>query len=160
MFRDDLGELTQLRKMLDWYPRDVWIWMMACQWQLIQEKEALVARTGEVGDDLGSRIIAGRLIHDVIRLCFLQERQYSPYLKWLGSAFRKLRVAEELRPLLAKVLAADGATQREDGLSATYEVIARNHNALQITEAVDPVTGPFDLRDQGSRSAVPGAERE
>lgn len=29
VFRDDLGDLSQMRERLSWYPADVWLWMMA-----------------------------------------------------------------------------------------------------------------------------------
>jgi hypothetical protein len=32
VFHDDTGELHRVRRMLAWYPRDVWLWAMASQW--------------------------------------------------------------------------------------------------------------------------------
>jgi hypothetical protein len=120
--------------------------MMAAQWQLIQDNEPLVGRTAEIGDEIGTRVIAARLVHDIMRLCFLQERRYAPYLKWLGSGFVKLRAAREIAPLLSEALSAADGTVREDSLAAVYEAVARRHNALAVTEAVDPTTGPFDVK--------------
>ena len=93
VFHDDTGELTALRRELDWYPDDLWLWLIACQWQRISQEESFVGRTAQVGDELGSGIIAARLAHDVMRLCFLLERQYAPYSKWFGTAFSKLDAA-------------------------------------------------------------------
>lgn len=45
---------------------------------------------------MGSRVIAGRLVRDVVRMGFLQDRQYVPYSKSLGGAFAKLPSAAEL----------------------------------------------------------------
>jgi hypothetical protein len=45
---------------LGWYPDQVWRWLLACQWHRLAQEEAFVARTAEVGDDLGSVVTAGR----------------------------------------------------------------------------------------------------
>jgi hypothetical protein len=63
-----------------------------------------VGRCGDVGDDIGSRIITARLAHDVMRLCFLVERRYVPYPKWFGTAFARLSCAREISPLIADAL--------------------------------------------------------
>lgn len=89
IFHDDLG-LTKVRKELDYYPRDIWLWMMAVQWTMIAEEEAFVGRFSNVGDELGARIIAARQAQRIMRLCFLMEKQYAPYSKWFGSAFKQL----------------------------------------------------------------------
>ena len=49
---------------LAWYPDDVWLWLLACQWRRIDQEEPFVGRTAEVGDELGSRVIAARLVRD------------------------------------------------------------------------------------------------
>ncbi len=90
VFHDGLGELEPARHALAWYPDDVWLWLVACQWRRIDQEEPFVGRTAEVGDELGSRILAVRLARDAMRLCFLQERTYAPYSKWLGTAFSRL----------------------------------------------------------------------
>ncbi len=90
VFHDDLGELTALRAELEWYPDDLWLWLIACQWQRISQEEAFVGRTAQVSDELGSEIIAARLARDLMRLCFLFERRYAPYGKWFGTAFSRL----------------------------------------------------------------------
>ena len=86
VFHDDLG-LEAIRTRFAYYPRDVWLYMLASGWQRIGQEEHLMWRAGYVGDEIGSTIIAGRLVRDLMRLCFLMERQYAPYPKWFGTAF-------------------------------------------------------------------------
>ncbi len=88
VFRDDLGELERARSALSWYPRDVWLYLLAAQWRRLGQEEAFPGRTAEVGDELGSRVLAGRQVRELMHLCFLIERQYAPYSKWFGTAFR------------------------------------------------------------------------
>ena len=64
-------------------------------------------RAGFVGDELGSSLIAARLVRDVMLLCFLMERQYAPYAKWFGTAFMRLQAGPELAPLLHQALRAE-----------------------------------------------------
>jgi Domain of unknown function (DUF4037) len=60
------------------FPQDVWLYKIACQWVRVGQEQAFVGRCGDVGDDIGSRIITARLARDVMRLCFLVERRYVP----------------------------------------------------------------------------------
>ena len=132
VFHDDTGELTAVRSELAWYPDDLWLWLLACQWQRIGEEEAFVGRTLEVGDALGSSIVESRLARDLMRLCFLIERKHAPYSKWLGTAFAELDAAPEVGPLL------------ESGdVVAAAEAVARRHNALGVTAEVDPTRRAF-----------------
>lgn len=98
----------------------------------------------EVGDKLGSRILAARLARDLIRLCFLIERRYAPYSKWLGSAFGQLDAAAEVQPSLERALAAAAYEEREAGLVDAYEVVARRFNALDVvTDIQEPTARSF-----------------
>jgi uncharacterized protein DUF4037 len=146
VFHDGLGELAPVRDALAWYPRDVWLWLLACQWRRVDQEEPFVGRTAEVGDELGSRLIAARLCRDVMRLCFLLERRYAPYAKWLGSAFARLDVAAEIGPALADALAAPDHAAREDALVRAYEAVARRQNELGITAFCDPTVREFHSR--------------
>ncbi|GAB3143276.1 DUF4037 domain-containing protein [Amycolatopsis stemonae] len=137
VFHDDLG-LEALRSRVAWYPHDVWRYVLACQWQRIGQEEAFVGRCGEAGDELGSAVVAARLVRDLMRLCLLMARRYPPYGKWLGSAFARLPAAATLTPSLAGALAATHWRDREHHLVTAYECVAGLHNALGLTAPVDP----------------------
>ena len=51
VFEDGPGDFTRARERLRWYPDDVWLYLLACQWRRIDQEEPFVGRTGEVGDD-------------------------------------------------------------------------------------------------------------
>ena len=146
VFHDGIGEITSVRAALGEYPEPVWLWLLACQWHRLDQEEPFVGRTAEVGDDLGSRVLTARLARDVMGLCFLLERVYAPYPKWFGTAFARLDAASEVAPALARALDAANYADREAGLVAAYEAVARRHNALGITEPVDPTVGFFHGR--------------
>lgn len=136
VFHDGLAELEPIRQKFSYYPRDVWLYLLACQWKKIADEEAFVGRAGYVGDGLGSMVIAARIVKNLMRLCFLMERRYAPYSKWLGTAFSQLKCWRELRPIFQEVLIAATWKEREAHLAQAYEVIARLHNELQVTEPV------------------------
>jgi hypothetical protein len=134
LFHDGLGTLAEARDLLAYYPHDIWLYLLAAQWARIAQQEPFVGRTGEVGDELGSALIAADLVRDVMRLGFLMERRYAPYSKWFGSAFDRLACADQLTPQLDAVLAARGWQDRQQHLVHAYQIIAAMHNEMGITE--------------------------
>ena len=161
VFRDDLG-LQAARDRFVWYPHDVWLYVLASCWLRIYEDETLTGRAGSVGDNLGSAVIAWRLIRDMMRLAFLMERSYPPYPKWFGSAFSQLQCARELLPLLERVGAVPDWRERDEALADAYRNLAGMHNALELTPPVpcDPTRcseRPFTVSRAG---AIAGALRK
>jgi hypothetical protein len=146
VFHDGTGELAAVREALSWYPDDVWLWLLACQWRRIDQEEPFVGRTAEAGDDLGSRVLASRLVRDSVRLCFLLERRYAPYSKWLGTAFRELDAFDALKPPLAAALAARDFEAREAALVEAAQLLAERHNLLGVTREVATTIGRFHGR--------------
>ena len=136
------GALTAARAALAWYPHDIWLYIMACQWQRISQEEAFPGRCAEAGDELGSALIAARLVRDLIRLVLIVQRRYPPYSKWLGSAFARTAAAGDLSPLLIAALTATTWPDRERSLAAAYEAVGRLHNAVAVTPHVDPAVRP------------------
>ncbi|WP_163509868.1 DUF4037 domain-containing protein [Fodinicola acaciae] len=146
VFHDDTGELTAVRSALSWYPDEIWRYVLACGWQRIGQEEAFVGRAGEVGDELGSAVVAARLARELMRLCLLMARVYPPYSKWLGSAFASLPGIEPIRLALTGALAATEWRVRERFLGEAYEMVAARHNELRLTEPLDPRTRPYFSR--------------
>ena len=146
VFHDGLQTLEASRRRLAYYPDDVWRYLLAAQWTRISQQEPFVGRTGEVGDDLGSRSIAAALARDAMRLAFLMERRYAPYSKWFGSAFARLKCAPALQPHLAAALAATEWRERETHLVRAYEHLAAMHNALGLTAPLPARASRFHNR--------------
>ncbi|MFD7160671.1 DUF4037 domain-containing protein [Kribbella sp. NPDC059898] len=142
VYADD-GRLAPVRTALAWYPDEIWRWLMACQWTRIAQEEPFMQRTHEVGDELGSRIVAARLAREVLRLALLQSRTYAPYTKWLGTAFARLGHPDGLDRALAETVAAGNFADRERALVTAYRLVALRHNALGITAELDPEPRPF-----------------
>ena len=142
LFRDDLS-MNILKAKFDYYPNDIWLYLMAAEWQKIAQEEPFMARCGEVGDELGSRLIAYKLVRSIMNLVFQMERQYIPYSKWFGTAFNRLNKAKIIKPILDKVLVARKWQSREAQLSKAYKTLGKFHNELKITEFVSPELSYF-----------------
>jgi hypothetical protein len=146
VFHDPGGELARRREELAWYPDDVWRYVLAAGWLKISQEEAFVARAGSTGDDLGSRILAGRLVRELMRIAFLVERRWAPYGKWFGKGFGELRLAAELAPLRG-ALGAEAWREREDMICTAGGLLAAATNDLGLCLAVDPAPRRFYSRD-------------
>jgi hypothetical protein len=150
VYHDGVGDLTVLRERLAYYPRDVWLYMLAAGWQRIGQEEHLMPRAGYVGDELGAAIIGSRLARDLISLAFLLERRYAPYPKWFGSAFQQLRCARALAPLLDRARHASHWPERAAALGDACVQLAGMQNELGLaqparTELVSFFDRPFPV---------------
>lgn len=143
VFHDGPGELSRARDTMAWYPHDVWLYLLACQWQRIGQEEAFPGRCAEAGDDLGSAIVTARLARDLMRLWLLMHRRYPPYSKWLGTAFTRLPGTAGLAASLAAALSAGRWPAREQHLREAYQTVAALHNQLGLTPPLDTRTRGF-----------------
>ncbi|WP_433293261.1 DUF4037 domain-containing protein [Actinoplanes sp. CA-030573] len=155
VFHDPSGELGARRAAISFYPDDIWRYALAAAWRKVGQEESFVARTGSTGDDLGSRVLAARLVRELIRIAFLVERCWAPYGKWLGRAFGELKVAGRLSPLLSSALSATSWRSREEALVAAASLLGSATNDLGLGEALDPSPRQFYTRD----IRVVGADR-
>lgn len=146
IFHDGLGRLGPIRKKLAWYPDDVWYFLLACQWRKIAQEEPFMARCGIAGDELGSRLVAGRMVNEIMKLCFMMEKRYYPYYKWFGTAFNQLNCAGDIGPVLKRVFNCSDWKEREKFLSAAYERLAKMHNQLKLTGKLPAKVSSFHDR--------------
>ncbi|MCP4419576.1 MAG: DUF4037 domain-containing protein, partial [Chloroflexi bacterium] len=105
-----------------------------------------VGRTGDVGDDLGSRIIAARQIRNMMRLAFLMEKAYAPYCKWFGTGFANLKCAPKLTPIFERVWQANSWQPRETAVNEAHLFMARWHNELKLTDPLPAKISIFHER--------------
>jgi hypothetical protein len=143
VFRDDTGELARARASLAWYPRDVWLYLLACQWQRVSQEEPFPGRCAEAGDALGAAVVAARLARDLMRLCLLMRRRYPPYSKWLGSAFAQLPGSGPLSAALTAAISRTDPNAAQAFLSLSLKTAAAWHNELSLTPPLDTRTRGF-----------------
>ncbi len=146
VFYDGLNEFNAIRDKFKYYPDEVWKYMYLIQWDKIANEESFMGRSGEVGDELGSNIIATSIVNNIMKLGFLMEKVYTPYIKWFGTGFSRLKCAAELTHILMSVVQSRSWNEREEFLGQAYEIIARMHNDLKITKPISTETSNFNGR--------------
>ncbi|MCK5140712.1 MAG: DUF4037 domain-containing protein [Candidatus Heimdallarchaeota archaeon] len=147
IFYDSLGELLEIRDKFAYLPENVWKYKLLSEWEHIAQEIAFAGRTGEVEDEIGSKIESSRLIRYVMRLAFLLSRRYTPYTKWFGTVFSQLKIAEKLEPLLLAVFKEEDWKQRDKLLCKAYMFLVEEQNKLELTPKilVEPI--PFFSRN-------------
>jgi hypothetical protein len=142
VFVDQVGDITAVRDRLQWYPDDIWRYVLACDWIRLQEEMPLMGRAGDLGDDLGSRVIAARLVDVAVHLAFMIERRWPPYPKWRGTLFARLPCAREVGDALRKTLKADHWRYRQQQLARALEHLLNRQRAVGLP-APRPATVDF-----------------
>jgi len=136
LFADQLnlaGALDRLRH----YPEDVRLYLVASNWSLIAEEQAFVRRCHDVGDEIGSALVCGRIADRLMRLAFLYCGWYAPYSKWFGKSFGLLPIDQAIRAAILRAVTAAGIRDREDSIVFAQKAMADLHNRLGITDPVD-----------------------
>ncbi|MEM7341958.1 MAG: DUF4037 domain-containing protein [Actinomycetota bacterium] len=142
VFHDSTRTFAEIRHTLAWYPDAVWLYVVAAGWARLAQELPFVGRTGQVGDDAGSRIIASRLCRDIAHLTFLAQRAWPPYPKWMGAALRSLPDGEPCSEQLAAVQAATTLNDRQRRLAIAIEALADRQRRAGITLPAE-VMAPF-----------------
>jgi len=148
VFYDSYGELTQARETLEYYPDSIWKLRIIAQWNRIAQEIAFVGRTGGIGDDLGSRIEAYRLVRYIMQMAFMLEKKYIPYEKWFGITFGHLSVARTLKPILLKIIKENKWQQREKLLIEAYILLVRKHVQLGLIPDIEIKATQYYRRPQ------------
>jgi len=156
MFVDHQGDMTAIRQQLNWYPDDVWLLVLAADWARIAQELPFVGRTAARGDDVGSRIIAGRIAHTAMHLGFLLERRWPPYPKWLGTRFAALPKAGAASALLRAAMSTGTWAQREASLITALTQLHDLQRSIGLPTGPGPAEPFFDRPFTGIRASVAG----
>ena len=135
-FVDDLNLQNRLKSIL-YYPKEVKLYLIASNWDIIASEQAFVRRCGDCCDDIGSRIICSRIAERLMRLCFLYKDTYAPYSKWFGTAFNRLEIDNHIKELIHQALSADDLLEREKCIVLAQKAVADLHNCTRWAEPVD-----------------------
>ena len=133
VFHDSAGEITAIRERLRWYPDDVWRYVMAADWVRLAEEMPVMSRAADRGDDLGSRVIAARLVDITMHLSFLLKRQWAPYSKWRGIAFARLPGMEPVQSALCATLQAGTWQERQAHLAAALDGLQNTQREYRLS---------------------------
>lgn len=154
VFIDDVGRITDIRAALAWYPRDVWLYVLATDWAKLGQELPFIGRAGSRGDDLGSRVITARLVRASMHLGFMLERRWAPYGKWLGTEFSRLPHAGSASRLLEIALEASEWRSRERAVCEALALFSDMQQSLGLPTSAT-VTEQFYDRQFRGLSLVP-----
>lgn len=156
VFEDTDGGLSVVRERLSRQPDDVWRYAVATDWVRLREELPFVARAGAGGDDLGSRLVAARLVRVLAHLGYLLERRWPPYAKWFGRGFLDLPSSGAAGPWLLRALRAEGWQEREGALCTAAETLHTVQREVGLP-VVDAAVVPFFERGSRGIALVPEA---
>jgi hypothetical protein len=142
VFHDTTESYRHVAGTLTWYSDDLWRYVLAAGWARLAQELPFVGRTGEVGDEPGSRIIAARLCRDLTHLAFLIERTWIPYPKWSGTALHHLPGGEALAETLVAAQSAAHWGERQRKLSDAIDLLAERHRCAGF-DLPEPAVVPF-----------------
>ena len=160
VFVDTDGALSAARAALEWYPDDVWKYVIAADWTRIAQELPFVGRAAERGDDLGSRVIAARLVDVAMHLAHLIDRRWPPYSKWLGTSLTRLPRSHVVSEPLTRTLTSTGWRLREDALVDACRTLSHLLAGTGLPTVEDPVEGFWNRAYRGIRTDVMTALEE
>lgn len=133
----DCLNCAEIISKIRFYPRDVKIYLIASNWEIISSEQAFMKRCGACGDEIGSRVICARIVERLMRLVFLYQNTYAPYSKWFGTAFSKLNIDAKIKETIQIALLANDLAERENKLIKAQALVADMHNASKLTDFVE-----------------------
>lgn len=154
VFVDMAGDLTAVRERLAWYPDDLWVYVVATDWARLRQELPIVGRAADRGDELGSRVIASRMVSVGMHLAHLLERRWPPYPKWAGSSLSRLPQARSSAEPLYRALDASDWRTREEGLVDALRTLNRLQQKVGLPAVDDPVEPFWDRRYRGIREDI------
>lgn len=128
VFVDELLELSSIREGMRWYPHDLWLHLMAVQWQKLFDRAPFAGRCAHVGDMWGAADNVSGTFRNLVHLCYLLEQKYPPYTKWLGTGLKELSLGSELITLAERARLASSWPEQEDAIVEAYQLVANRHN--------------------------------
>lgn len=139
--------VAQRLQSISYYPKNVWLYLIASNWYLAAEEQAFVKRCATTGDEIGSILVCSRIAERLMRLAFLYCKEYAPYSKWFGTAFQKLPIPQEIKEAIFQAVKASSISQREEQLVLAQHLLAKLHNSLHITPPVSDEIQSYFNRD-------------
>jgi hypothetical protein len=121
---DGHGELTHRREVLHYYPETVWKKRIAdwCCYATGRDAPYNLYRVAKRNDPITRAHYLSQCLRRQMELCFMLNRKYAPYPKWLNRQFRQLpRYAESMAPII------DEAFAEPDGRKQVLKLIEVNY---------------------------------
>ncbi len=135
---DPLGEVTRVRQHLAYYPDPLWRGRLAQKlWQLTDSGVYNFVRSVRRGHAVTVTLALSRFIQATLECCFLLNRRYAPYFKWLYRGFEALPHLS--RALQSDILVLTASTPLEEKQTAVFRIcdVVRGEVHRQFPETRD-----------------------
>jgi len=136
VYKDEIGELTQARELLGYYPDNVLRFLLMKEWNTIEGDWFPIGRIGVRGDELGLQIQVAKLVQRFMRIAFMVSKTYFPYQKWFGTKFKDLPIASKIEPMLLGLLEEKNWRQVEERIGDIATLLLDQQNNLGITPQI------------------------
>ena len=98
IFRDDVGTVTDIRARLAYFPEDVRLKKLAGALMIAEQASNYnYERQLSRGDTAAAQLAMYEYVKNVLSVCFLLEKKYKPYYKWVFRALNDLPTFAVLR---------------------------------------------------------------
>ena len=98
VFRDDVGTVTDIRARLAYFPEDVRLKKLAGALMIAEQASNYnYERQLSRGDTAAAQLAMYEYVKNVLSVCFLLEKKYKPYYKWVFRALNDLPTFAVLR---------------------------------------------------------------
>lgn len=106
IFRDDLGEFSEIRKtLLNYYPEDVRIKKIAARAAtMAQSGQYNYSRSMRRGEIVAARLSIDEFIRNTISIVYLLNKQYTPFYKWMHRGMENFHILPEIRGMLEELI--------------------------------------------------------
>lgn len=97
IFRDDSGEVSDIRRRLFYYPEDVRLKKLAGNLLVMgQAGQYNYSRSISRGDTAAAQLAVNEFVKSALNVIFLINKKYCPYYKWVFRALKELSKLSEL----------------------------------------------------------------
>lgn len=103
VFADCLGEFSRIRnKLLSFYPEDVRIKKLAARAAVMaQSGQYNYGRAIKRGETVAAQLALAEFIKSTISICYLLNKRYMPFYKWMHHGMKELPVLSEIGDMLS-----------------------------------------------------------
>ena len=139
IFRDDLGDFTDIRKRLSYMPEDVRLKKLAGNLLLMgQAGQYNYGRCLKRGESAAAQLSVYEFVKSAINVVFLLNKKYVPYYKWSFKALRALSVLNELHIELEYLVSSDNnEAQIDKKIAIIEEICVKIYKELEAQNITD-----------------------
>ena len=134
LFFDNLGEVSEIRRQLAYFPEDIRLKRLAGHLLLMaQAGQYNYLRCLSHGESAAAQLAVFEFVKSAVSVIFLLNRRYQPYYKWSFRALRSLPLLSELAPQLETVLTTGNSREERTDKNTLIESISHKI-VCQLTE--------------------------